>query len=57
MSIRKFSMSNTRHKNSDVVIVGAARTPIGSFGGSLSSLPAARLGAIAIQVSFYKLYS
>lgn len=49
MSIRKFSMSNTRHKNSDVVIVGAARTPIGSFGGSLSSLPAARLGAIAIQ--------
>jgi acetyl-CoA C-acetyltransferase len=32
----------------DVVIVGAARTPIGSFQGSLSSLPAPRLGRIAI---------
>lgn len=57
MSIRKFSMSNTQYKNSDVVIVGAARTPIGSFGGSLSSLPATRLGAIAIQVGFYNLHS
>ncbi|MBI1804822.1 MAG: acetyl-CoA C-acetyltransferase [Ignavibacteriae bacterium] len=33
---------------SDVVIVSACRTPIGSFGGSLSSLPAPRLGAIVI---------
>ncbi len=32
----------------EVVIVGAARTPIGSFLGSLSSLPAPRLGAAAI---------
>lgn len=44
-------MSNPRYKSNDVVIVGAARTPIGSFGGSLSPLPATRLGAVAIQVS------
>jgi acetyl-CoA C-acetyltransferase len=35
----------------DVVIVGAARTAIGSFLGSLSSLPAPRLGATAIQAA------
>jgi acetyl-CoA C-acetyltransferase len=32
----------------DVVIVSAARTPIGSFNGALSSLPAHELGKIAI---------
>ena len=31
-----------------VVIVGAARTPVGGFNGGLSSLPAHELGAIAI---------
>ncbi len=35
----------------DVVIVGAARTPIGSFQGSLASLPASRLGATAIAAA------
>src|SRR5512143_3752798 len=33
----------------EVVIVGGARTPIGSFLGSLSAVPATRLGAIAIR--------
>ncbi|MFN7249596.1 MAG: acetyl-CoA C-acetyltransferase [Anaerobacillus sp.] len=33
----------------DVVIVGAARTPIGSFGGALSSLSAVDLGVIAAK--------
>ena len=33
----------------DVYIVGAARTPVGSFGGSLSGIPATELGAIAIK--------
>ncbi|WP_332765473.1 acetyl-CoA C-acetyltransferase [Phenylobacterium sp.] len=32
----------------DVVIVSAARTPVGSFNGALSSLPAHELGKIAI---------
>ncbi|OEL30810.1 Acetyl-CoA acetyltransferase, cytosolic 1 [Dichanthelium oligosanthes] len=33
----------------DVCIVGVARTPIGALLGSLSSLPATKLGSIAIQ--------
>ena len=33
----------------DVVIVSAARTPVGSFLGALSSLPASKLGEIAIR--------
>lgn len=33
----------------EVVIAGACRTPIGSFGGSLSSIPATKLGAIVIE--------
>lgn len=33
----------------EVFILSAVRTPIGSFGGSLSSVHAARLGATAIQ--------
>jgi acetyl-CoA C-acetyltransferase len=33
----------------EVVIVSVARTPIGSFLGSLSSIPATKLGAIAIK--------
>ena len=36
---------------SDVVIVSAARTPVGSFNGALSSLPAHELGKIAIQAA------
>jgi len=32
----------------DVVIVAAARTPIGSFNGSLASVPAPRLGAVVV---------
>ena len=35
----------------DVVIVGAARTPIGSFLGALASIPAPRLGAVAIKAA------
>jgi acetyl-CoA C-acetyltransferase len=33
------------------VILSAARTPVGSFGGSLSSIPAPRLGATAIKAA------
>jgi acetyl-CoA C-acetyltransferase len=33
----------------EIVILGAQRTPIGSFMGTLSSLPAPRLGAVAIK--------
>ncbi|MTI17137.1 acetyl-CoA C-acetyltransferase [Rhodobacteraceae bacterium RKSG542] len=34
-----------------VFIVGAKRTPLGSFLGSLSTVPAARLGAVAIKAA------
>jgi acetyl-CoA C-acetyltransferase len=33
----------------DIVILGGARTPIGSFLGTLASLPAPKLGSIAIK--------
>jgi len=36
---------------SDVVIVSAARTPVGAFLGGLSSLPASKLGEIAIKAA------
>ncbi len=35
----------------EVVIVSAARTPVGSFLGALSSLPASGLGAVAIRAA------
>ncbi len=35
----------------DVVIVSAARTPVGSFNGALSSLPAHELGKVAIKAA------
>lgn len=39
----------------EVVIVSAARTPIGSFLGSLSSVPAIKLGATAIKGALEKI--
>jgi acetyl-CoA C-acetyltransferase len=35
----------------DIVIVSAARTPVGAFNGALSSLPAHELGKVAIQAA------
>ena len=35
----------------EVVIVGAARTPIGNFGGSLKDVPTRTLGAVAIKAA------
>jgi acetyl-CoA C-acetyltransferase len=37
------------NKDFEVVILGACRTPIGSFGGSLKDLSAADLGAIVVR--------
>jgi acetyl-CoA C-acetyltransferase len=36
---------------SDIVIVSAARTPVGSFNGALSSLTGAQLGTIALKAA------
>ncbi len=39
----------------EVVIVSAVRTPMGSFGGSLSTVPATQLGATAIKGALEKI--
>lgn len=39
----------------EVYIVSATRTPIGSFGGSLASLSAVKLGAIAVQGALHNI--
>lgn len=36
-------------------MVSAVRTPIGSFRGSLSSVPASKLGAVAIKECLEKI--
>lgn len=41
--------------NKEVVIVSAVRTPIGSFLGALSTIPASKLGAIAIKGALNKI--
>ncbi len=38
----------------EVYIISAVRTPIGSFGGALSTVPATRLGATAIKAAIEK---
>lgn len=41
--------------NSEVVIVSAVRTPIGSFLGALSTVPATKLGSVAIKGALDKI--
>jgi acetyl-CoA C-acetyltransferase len=41
--------------NKRVVIVSAVRTPIGSFMGGLSTVPAPKLGAAAIKGALQKI--
>jgi len=38
-------------KESEAVILSAARTPIGKFQGALSGIPAAQLGAVAVKAA------
>ena len=37
--------------NSEIVIVGAARTPVGSFSGAFAAVPAHELGRVAIEAA------
>ena len=46
-SVRRYSSASSQ----DVVIVGAARTPMGGFRGSLSSFSAPQLGSLAITAA------
>jgi acetyl-CoA C-acetyltransferase len=41
----------SHYHDNDVVILSAARTPIGKFQGALSGIPAPQLGAIAIKAA------
>jgi acetyl-CoA C-acetyltransferase len=41
----------TPKSDRDPVIVSAARTPVGKFTGALASLPATRLGAVAVRAA------
>ncbi|XP_063058971.1 acetyl-CoA acetyltransferase, mitochondrial [Engraulis encrasicolus] len=45
------SRTYTSRTLNEVVIVSAVRTPMGSFRGSLSALPATKLGSIAIKAA------
>ncbi|MEH3145661.1 MAG: acetyl-CoA C-acetyltransferase [Methylobacterium frigidaeris] len=38
-------------QDTDIVIVGAARTPVGSFNGAFANVPAHKLGAVAIKAA------
>ncbi|XP_015433043.1 PREDICTED: acetyl-CoA acetyltransferase, mitochondrial isoform X1 [Dufourea novaeangliae] len=42
---------SSKVKLNDVVIISATRTPMGSFLGGLSTIPAPKLGAVAIQAA------
>ncbi len=44
-------MGDVTRSRDSIVITAAKRTPIGGFQGALSSLPAPRLGSIAIQAA------
>jgi acetyl-CoA C-acetyltransferase len=44
-------MEHTMSKDQSIVIASAARTPVGSFNGSLASLPAHELGKVVIQAA------
>jgi acetyl-CoA C-acetyltransferase len=44
-------MSSNGHSPADAVILSGARTPIGKFMGALSSVPPARLAAVAVKAA------
>ena len=45
----------TNFNANDTVIISATRTPIGKFGGKLSTVPAPRLGATLVKSALQKL--
>jgi acetyl-CoA C-acetyltransferase len=45
------NMDTNNKRPSDILIVSAARTPVGKFNGGLSSLSATDLGAAAVKTA------
>ena len=39
--------------NNEALIVAGVRTPIGSMGGTLASVPAPELGALCVKTALY----
>jgi acetyl-CoA C-acetyltransferase len=54
IAIGREILNNKNRNMQDVFIVSAVRTPIGSFGGSLSNFSATQLGSFAIQGALEK---
>lgn len=53
-AVFRHSFNKTKIMKEEVFILSAARTPIGSFNGALSSVPATKLGAAAIHAALEK---
>jgi acetyl-CoA acetyltransferases len=51
---KPYPHSNSQYNMQEVFIISAVRTPLGSFGGSLSSVSATQLGAAAIKGALEK---
>jgi acetyl-CoA C-acetyltransferase len=51
---QKKQKATSLHFMKEVVIVSAVRTPMGSFGGSLASVSATELGAVALKAALNK---
>jgi len=51
---RTFHPEEEDSMQDDIVIVGAARTPVGAFNGSLANLPAHELGQAAIKAALQR---
>ena len=49
MKSRSRFLTSSSYKDTDVVVVGFSRTPIGKLGGSLASFTAPKLAAHAIE--------
>jgi len=54
LGLEKIKKHNKKTIMKEVVIISAVRTPIGSFGGILSSVPATKLGATVIKAAIEK---
>jgi acetyl-CoA C-acetyltransferase len=55
LALNLISNITSKYHMKEVVIVSVARTPIGSFMGSLSTIPATKLGATAIKGALEKI--
>lgn len=53
-TVRNFCVSSRRHASTDVVILSAVRTPMGSFRSSMAALSGPQIGAQALKAAVCK---